>query len=110
MRLNGSTGICYGTGSTARLAILGVLISSGSTASTSVDRVGVVQLTGIAKIEAASSTMSVGDPVAISTAGQAVVLSANDFCVGRVVAGSSGGANRILSVFLQPLGSTVAPT
>ncbi len=105
-----STGIAYPSGSTARLACLGILISSGSTSSTSVDRVGTVQITGIAKIEAASSTLSKGDAYAVSTAGQAVEVTATDFAMGRVVAGSSGGANRILSVTIQPLGSTVVAT
>lgn len=110
VRLTSTGGLGYPSGSTARLAIVGVLISSGSTSSTTPGSPGTVQVDGIAKIEAAASTVSVGDPVAISTAGQVVALTANDFCVGRVVAGSSGSANRLLSVLLQPLGSTVAPT
>ena len=101
----------YPSGSTVGLAPLGVLISSGSTSSTSIDRVGTVQMTGIAKVEASASTLAVGDIVSASSIGQAQpATNAGDFVCGRIVAGSSGGANRILSIALQPLGSTVIPT
>lgn len=111
VRLNASTGLQYPSGSTVGLAVLGVLISSGSTSSTSIDRVGTVQLTGIAKVEAAASTLAVGDVVSASSIGQAQpATNAGDFVVGRIVAGSSGASNHIVSVALSPLGSTVAAT
>lgn len=60
----------------------------------------------IAKMEATASTVSVGDLVAVSTAGQAVALQAGNYAIGTVVAGSSGAAGRILSVLLAPIGTT----
>lgn len=111
VRLNSSTGLQYPSGSTVGLAVLGVLISSGSTSSTAVNKVGTVQFDGIAKVEAAASTLAVGDVVSASSIGQAQpATNAGDFVVGRIVSGSSGAANRIVSVLLQPLGSTSIPT
>ena len=106
-----STGISYPSGSTVGKAVLGVLISSGSTSSTSIDRVGTVQIDGIAKVEATASTLSVGDIVSASSVGQAQpATNVGDFIVGRIVSGSSGANLRILSIALQPLGSTVIAT
>lgn len=105
-----TAGITAPTGSTVGLSVLGVLISSGTTGSTDASgKVGTVQLTGIAKVEASASTLSVGDVVSASTIGQAQpATNAGDFVVGRIVDGSSGAANRILSIALSPLGSSVA--
>lgn len=60
----------------------------------------------IAKMEATSSTLSVGDLVSCSTAGEALFSAAGDFTIGIVTSGSSGGANRVLSVMLTMQGST----
>lgn len=84
----------------------GVLVSSGTTASTSDRQVGSVQVRGVAKVSAPASTVAVGDLVTASSVGQAVPSSAGDYVVGRVVAGSSGGAGRILSVLIMPIGTT----
>ncbi len=87
--------------------ITGVLISSGTTGSTStVDISAAVQTVGIAKVSAPASTVSKGDFIAASSVGQAVPTSAGDYVVGQVVEGSSGGAGRLLSVLISPVGTT----
>jgi hypothetical protein len=103
--LNASGQITYP--STAGPSVLGVLISSGTTGSTdSSNKYGVVQMYGVAKVEAPGSTVSAGDLVAASSVGYAVALASGDYCVGRAVTGSSGSTNRLLSVALLPIGTT----
>lgn len=65
-----------------------------------------VVISGVVKVEAPSSTIAVGDLVAASSVGKAVASTAGAYVVGRVVAGSSGGAGRLLSVLLNPIGTT----
>lgn len=100
--------IGYPNASTVGQAVTGVLVSNGTTGST-VDPVkgGTVQIYGVAKVEAESSTVAVGDWITSSSVGRVQSSSnAGDFVVGQVVAGTSGGANRILSVLLLPVGTT----
>jgi hypothetical protein len=106
-----TAGIGLPNASTVGQSVLGVLISSGSNASTEqLGKYGTVQFTGIAKVEAESSTITTGALVSASTVGRAQpATNAGDFVVGRIVSGSSGGANRIISVALTPLGSSIAP-
>lgn len=65
-----------------------------------------IMTNGISKMVVPASTLSVGDLVATSTDGEPVPLSTGDYAVGRVVRGSSGGAGRILSVQIEPIGTT----
>lgn len=87
-------------GSTAGPSVFGVLQNkpvSGDAAT--------IMISGISKVQAPSSTVSVGDVVAASSAGFAVPLVAGDYAVGRIVSGTSGGA-RVLSVHIAPIGTT----
>jgi hypothetical protein len=71
------------------------------------------QLSGhIAKVEAEASTgLVTGALVSASTVGRAQpATNAGDFVVGRVISGSTGAANHIVTVALFPIGSTVAPS
>ena len=86
------------------LPVIGVLVSSGTTGSTS-DRYGTVQIAGVAKIAIASaSTVAVGDSISASSRGSAVAASGHR--VGIVVDGTSGAADRVLSVLIAPIGTT----
>lgn len=90
----------------AGAAALGVLVSSGTTGSTDDTQVGTVQMHGVASVKATASTLSRGDTVAASSVGFAVPTSAGDYTVGVVVDGTSGGAGRLLTVALLPIGTT----
>ena len=61
---------------------------------------------GIAKVEAAASTMSAGDPVVTDANGRAAVAGAGDYRIGTVIDGSSGAVGRVLSVQLLAIGTT----
>ena len=65
-----------------------------------------IMTNGISKMTTIASTLSVGDLVASSTAGEPIAVGAGDFTVGRVVRGSSGGAGRVLSIQIEPIGTT----
>ena len=95
---------------TAGQPITGVLISSGTTGSTdATGKVGTIQIAGVAKMEAEASTaVKAGALVVASSVGHASTGTGSR--IGRVVSGSSGAVNRIVSVHLQPLGSTAALT
>jgi hypothetical protein len=106
-----TSGLVLPNASTVGQSVLGVLISSGSNGSTEqLGKYGTVQFTGIAKVEAEASTLVTGQLVSASSVGRAQsCTNAGDFVVGRIVAGSSGAANRVISVALTPLGSSIAP-
>jgi hypothetical protein len=70
------------------------------------DQAGTVMISGISKVIATASTLAAGDLCASSTDGEAIPVAAGDFIVGRVVGGSSGGAGRVLSVEITPIGSS----
>lgn len=70
------------------------------------DQAASIMIGGISKIQATASTLAEGDLCATSTAGEAIPLSAGHYAVGRIVDGSSGGAGRVLSVQIQPVGTT----
>ena len=79
----------------------------GSTASTRAGQViTVMPPGGVWKVACSASTLAVGDAVAASSVGYAVPTSAGDYRVGTVVAGSSGAANRIVSVLVDNIGTT----
>lgn len=65
-----------------------------------------VMVSGISKVEAAGSTVGTGDTIAASSIGRVAALSGGAYAVGRVVQGSSGSTGRLLSVLLQPVGTT----
>ncbi len=112
VKVNTSGLLAYPSASSVGTGITGVLVSNGTTGST-VDPVkgATVQIYGVAKVEAKSSTVAVGDWITASSAGQVDSSSnAGDVVVGQVVAGTSGGANRMLSVLLKMGGSTILIT
>jgi hypothetical protein len=91
---------------TAGAPVAGVLYS-GSTYSTEDGQIcDVMPPGGIWKVAASASVLAVGDAVAASSVGYAVPSSATDYRVGTVFAGSSGGANRIISVLVDNIGTT----
>lgn len=65
-----------------------------------------VMINGLSKVKAAGSTVAAGDVVAASTAGRAIAVGAGNYAVGRVIAGSSGSTDRILTVDITPVGTT----
>ncbi len=99
----GASGAAYPS---AGAAVAGVLVSSGTTSSTASGQYCAVQTMGIAKVVAAASTMSAGDPVVADANGRAAVAGAGDYRIGTVIDGSSGAIGRVLSVQLQPVGTT----
>lgn len=86
--------------------IVGVLQNKPNSNGTDDGPAASVMLNGVSKIKAPASTLSIGDLVATSTAGYAIPPSAGHYTVGRIVNGSSGGAGRILSVQIDPIGTT----
>ena len=99
----GASGAAYPT---TGAPVAGVLVSSGTTASTASGQYCAVQTMGIAKVEAAGTTMSAGDPVVTDSSGRAAVAGAGDYRIGTVIDGSSGSTGRVLSVQLQAVGTT----
>ena len=106
----GASGVQYPSGSTLGQPIVGVIVSEGTTGSTSDSQTVAVQVAGVAKVEMAASTLATGGWISASSVGQGQPsTNAGDALVGKIVDGSSGAANRIVSVFLCNLGSSVAP-
>lgn len=85
------------------------VIQDGTTGST-VDPTNVaVMIAGVSKVAVSTaSTIGVGQTVGASSRGSAVVAVAASFAVGKVLAGTSGGAGRVLSVLLSPVGHSTA--
>ncbi len=70
------------------------------------DQAGTVMIAGISKIKATASTMGLGDLVYTDSSGRASTGGAGDYAVARVVGGSSGAVDRVLSVEITPIGTT----
>ncbi len=87
---------------TTATAILGVLQNKPTVQGQAAS----IMVNGISKITAPASTVAEGDIIQASTLGQAVAHATGGNAVGRIVSGSSGGAGRVLSVLIQPFGST----
>jgi hypothetical protein len=69
-----------------------------------------VMVSGVSKVKLnAASTVGVPDLVAVSTDGEVIALAAGDAAVGRIVAGTSGGAGRIVSVLIGSVGGSTEP-
>lgn len=84
----------------------GILYGVTQTTSTEAESVPVA-VGGVAKLRMAASTLSVGDYVGSSTAGLGIAPSTDAYTAGVIKYGSSGSANRIVSVklFSGPLSS-----
>ena len=65
-----------------------------------------VMINGVSKVKAAGSTLAAGDLCATSTSGRATTVGAGEYSIGRIIAGSSGSTDRILTVNLEPIGTT----
>lgn len=70
------------------------------------DEAGTIAISGVSKVRATASTLAQGDLCAASSAGYAIPLGAGHYAVGRVVEGSSGAVDRVLSVLISPIGTT----
>lgn len=89
--------------------IIGILVDQGTTgvaAAAAARRRVSVCMGGIAKIEAPGSTLAAGDQWSASSVGHARAVAAGHYVCGYVIAGSSGSTNRILTVSIQPIGTT----
>ena len=84
------------------------VIQDGTTGST-VDPTNVsVMVSGVSKLAVVSaSTVGVGEVVGASSRGSAIAMAAASVPAGQVIAGTSGGANRVVSV-LFPIGHSTA--
>lgn len=85
------------------------VVQDGTTGSTRQPRAVSLMLYGISKLKLdTATTVGVGQLVAASTIG-AVGLAAEDIAAGLIVEGTSGGANRIVSILLSgPAASTAS--
>lgn len=83
--------------------VSGVTFADSSTGSTR-DVALACQIVGIAEVEAAGGTLSVGDLVAASSVGRAIAWTTGKIGIGTCWAGSSGTTGRIVSVHLQTFG------
>jgi hypothetical protein len=89
--------------------IIGILVDQGTTgvsATNAARRRVAVCMGGVAKIEAAGSTLAAGDLWSASSVGHARAVAAGHYACGYVISGSSGSTNRILTVSIQPIGTT----
>lgn len=95
-------------GSTNLLPV-GVLYGYTQTTTTESEAVPVATW-GVVKVKAAASTLSAGDVIACSSLGMIGALSSDNVACGIIKYGSSGAANRIMSVQLWKFGQkTVNP-
>lgn len=86
---------------TAGISVFGVLQNKPGD-----DEAGTIAISGVSKVKATASTLAQGDLCAASSAGFAIPAGAGNYVVGRVVEGSSGSTGRVLSVLIQPIGTT----
>jgi len=92
---------------TGNVLPFGTLYGRTSTTSAAGTQTVPVAISGVAKVQMAASTLSVGDYVASSTDGYGQAPSTDAYTAGQIVSGSSGGAGRIVSakLFSGPLGT-----
>ncbi len=86
------------------------VIQDGTTSSTVDPTAATVMVSGVSKVRVvSSSTVGVGDVIAASSRGSVVATTAAAKRLGQIVAGTSGGANRIVSVLLAtPVGNSTS--
>lgn len=65
-----------------------------------------VMINGVSKVVAHGSTLAAGDLIASSSVGMVAAAAAGEYTVGRILFGSSGSTGRILTVNLEPIGTT----
>lgn len=80
---------------------------TGTTGSTEDPKSITVMISGVSKLAVSTaSTCGVGEVVAATTAGSIKPMTAAAIPAGRIIAGSSGGAGRVVSVLLSVAAST----
>lgn len=83
---------------TGNVLPIGVLY--GRTSTTNSGQAVPVAIGGVVKVNMAASTLAAGDFVGSSTAGLGIAPTTDAYTAGQIVAGSSGGAGRKVSVKL----------
>lgn len=82
---------------------------AGSTGSTTPPNTLPVMVSGVSKLAGATaSTVGVGEIIANTSIGKAKPMAAASYPLGKVVAGTSGGAGRVLSVLLAGVTASTA--
>lgn len=87
--------------------VIGVVLD-GTTESTRDPRAVSVRVLGVAKVSCTASTVGVGELIATSTNGSPKGAAAASYVAGRVVAGTSGAVNRVISVLVNPFSGSTA--
>lgn len=83
------------------------ITQAGSTGSTTPPTSLPVMISGISKLAVSTaSTIGRGELIAATSRGSAKPAAAASYVTGQVVAGTSGGASRVLSVLIMHTGST----
>ena len=80
--------------------VIGVLVSSGTNGSTDDTRYGTVQINGVSKVLAASSTATAGETLSASAIGYAKNTTGSAAIAGVQVEGTSGASGRVISILL----------
>lgn len=83
------------------VSVMGVLQNKPSS-----NEAATIMIDGVSKVKAAGGTVAAGDLIASNSSGRAAAAGAGDHVVGRVLGGSSGSTDRVLTVMIQPVGST----
>ena len=65
-----------------------------------------IMINGVTKVQAAGSTVSAGQLVASSTLGMVQATTSSVYVIGRILSGSSGSTGRILTMAIEPIGTT----
>lgn len=94
---------------TGNVLPLGVLYGRTQTTGSSGVEAVPVAIDGVMSVRMAASTIAAGDYVGSSTAGVGIAPSSDGYTFGIVVKGSSGGANRVVSVARLGVGPLNTP-
>ena len=87
--------------STADTKFIGIA-QNGNDSTTAGEAINVM-INGVSKLVATGTTMSSGDAFAVAATGKAIPLAGNATQKGVIVAGTSGSADRVLTVLINPL-------
>lgn len=94
---------------TGNIVPIGVLYGRTSTTSAAGTQAVPIAISGVVKLRMAASTLAAGQYVASSTAGLGIAPTTDAYVAGLIVAGSSGAANRVVTVQLHAFGTLGAP-
>lgn len=82
---------------------------TGTTGSTEDPKSITVMISGISKVSGSTaSTCGVGEVITATTAGSVKPMAAASVAAGQIIAGTSGSANRVLSVLIAGVGNSTA--